>query len=136
MIVDLFNPALEVLVRNDLDQEIGEEPEFVTPDGRRVVRRHKFVSKDLLAQINRVELIRDVTHTDGRRERIVQGFAMRYLFRYEAEHLLARCGYEVEHVYADYDKTPYGNRYPGELIFVARAARAPADDVGVTEGRC
>jgi hypothetical protein len=25
-----------------------------------------------------------------------------------------------EHVYADYDKTPYGTLYPGELIFVAQ----------------
>ena len=45
---------------------------------------------------------------------------MRYLFRYEAEHLLARCGFAVEALYADYDKSPYGSKYPGELIFVAR----------------
>ena len=41
---------------------------------------------------------------------------MRYLFRYEVEHLLARCGFEVEALYADYDKSPYGSKYPGELI--------------------
>jgi len=122
LILDLFNPSLEVLVRDDLGREIGEEPEFTMPDGRRVIRRHRFVSKDLLAQINRVELIHDVTHPDGRRERIVQAFAMRYLFRFEAEHLLARCGYTVEHVYADYERAPYGTQYPGELIFVARKA--------------
>lgn len=45
---------------------------------------------------------------------------MRYLFRLEAEHLLARCGFEVDHVYADYDRSPYGSKYPGELIIVAR----------------
>jgi len=44
---------------------------------------------------------------------------MRYFFRFEAEHLLARAGFRVEHVYADYDKSPYGSKYPGELIFVA-----------------
>ena len=44
---------------------------------------------------------------------------MRYLFRFEAEHLLARCGFEVEALYADYDRSPYGSQYPGELIFVA-----------------
>ena len=38
---------------------------------------------------------------------------MRYLFRFEAEHLLARAGFEVEHLYADFDKRPYGSAYPG-----------------------
>jgi hypothetical protein len=40
--------------------------------------------------------------------------------RFEVEHLLARCGFEVEALYADYDRSPYGSKYPGELIFVAR----------------
>jgi hypothetical protein len=48
---------------------------------------------------------------------------MRYLFRFEAEHLLARAGFKVEQLYADYDKSPFGSKYPGELIFVARKAK-------------
>ena len=60
-----------------------------------------------------------MTHPDGRTERLVHSFPMRYLFRFEAEHLLARCGFEVEALYADYDRSPYGSKYPGELIFVA-----------------
>jgi len=47
---------------------------------------------------------------------------MRCLFRFEAEHLLARAGFAVEHVYADFERSPYGSTYPGELIFVARPA--------------
>jgi SAM-dependent methyltransferase len=119
LILDLFNPWLEVLVRDDLGQEFGEEPEFTTPDGRRVVRCHKTVSRDRANQINHVELVYYVTHPDGRQERLVHAFPMRYLYRFEAEHLLARCGFVVETVYADYDKSPYGSKYPGELIFVA-----------------
>ena len=120
LILDLFNPSLEVLVVENLGQELGDEPEFMTPDGRQVSRRHKFVSKDRFSQINRVELIYYVTHPDGRKERLVHSFQMRYLFRFEAEHLLARCGFELEQVYADFDKSPYGSKYPGELILVAR----------------
>ena len=92
------------------------------PDGRRVVRRHKITAYDRFNQINDCELIYYVTHPDGRTERLVHAFAMRYLFRFEAEHLLARCGFQVERVYADYDKTPYGSQYPGELIIVASKA--------------
>jgi len=120
LILDLFNPSLELLTSDTLGQELGEEPGFTTPDGRRVVRRHKIVSRDLFNQINRAELIYYVTHPDGRKERLVHSFPMRYLFRFEAEHLLARCGFQVEHVYADYDKSLYGSKYPGELIIVAK----------------
>ncbi len=62
-----------------------------------------------------------MTHPDGREERLVHAFSLRYLFRFEAEHLLVRSGFDVEQVYAAYDKSPYGSMYPGELIFIARA---------------
>lgn len=120
LILDLFNPSLEALTRDNVGEEFGDEPEFTAPDGRRVVRRHKIVARDYFNQVNQTELIYDVTHPDGREERLVHAFPMRYLYRFEAEHLLARCGFAVEAVYADYDKSPYGSKYPGELIFVAR----------------
>lgn len=123
LILDLFNPFLQALVADNLGQEFGEEPEFTCPDGRRVIRRHKTVARDYANQIIHVELIYNVTHLDGREERLVQSASLRYLFRFEAEHLLARCGFEVEHVFADYDKSPYGSKYPGELIFVAKKAK-------------
>jgi len=120
VILDLFNPSLEALAHQPVGEEFGEEPEFRTPDGRRVVRRHKTVAQDRFNQVNRHELVYYVTHPDGREERLVHGFSLRYLFRFEAEHLLARAGFTVEHVYAGYDKSEYGSRYPGELVFVAR----------------
>jgi hypothetical protein len=49
---------------------------------------------------------------------------MRYLFRFEAEHLLVRAGFEVVHLYADYDQSAYGSRYAGELLFVATRRRS------------
>jgi SAM-dependent methyltransferase len=118
--LDLFNPSLEALVQANLGEEVGEEPEFTMADGRRVVRRHRFVSRDRFSQVNSVELIYYITHPDGRQERLVHAFEMRYLFRFEAEHLLVRAGFEVEALYADYDRSPFGSKEPGELIFVAR----------------
>ena len=121
LILDLFNPALDALVNGLVGQEHGEEAEFSMPDGRRVVRRQKTVATNRFTQVNDFELIYYVTYPDGRQERLVHAFSLRYLFRFEAEHLLARSGFEVEQVYADYEKSPYGSTYPGELIFVARA---------------
>jgi len=123
LVLDLFNPSLDALVKRHDGEEFGEEPEFAMPDGRRVVRRHKIVDHDRFNQVNHVELVYYVTYPDGRAERLVHSFAMRYLFRFEAEHLLARCGFEVEHLYAGYDRSPFGSTYPGELVFVARKNR-------------
>lgn len=123
LILDLFNPSLPMLMTDNLGQELGDEPEFVMPDGRKVQRRFKIVARDLFRQINQVEMIYYVCHPDGHTERQVHAFPMRYLFRYEAEHLLARCGLHLEQVYADYDRKPYGSIYPGELILVARKSR-------------
>lgn len=120
IILDLFNPSLHALVRQDEGQEFGDEPEFTMPDGRKVLRRHQIIKRDLFNQINHVELIYYITHPDGREERLVHAFPMRYLFRFEAEHLLARSGFEVQQVYADFEKNPYGSKYPGELIFIAQ----------------
>ena len=122
LILDLFNPSIPGLAQNEgrIGIEFGDEPAFTMPDGRKIVRKHKIAERDLFAQVQQIELIYYVTHPDGRQERLMHAFPMRYLFRYEAEHLLARAGFVVEQLYADYDKSAYGSKYPGELIFVAR----------------
>jgi SAM-dependent methyltransferase len=118
LILDLFNPSLPFLVDESRLEEYGDEPEFIMPDGRRVVRRFRTLRRDWLTQVQDVELIYYVAYPDGRQERLVHTFPIRYLFRYEAEHLLVRCGFRIEALYADYDRRPYGATYPGELIFV------------------
>jgi len=119
LILDLFNPKLESLVADNLGQEIDENIEFSMPDGRQVRRKYRIADRDLFNQIVYSELIYYVTHPDGREERLVHAFPMRYLFRFEAEHLLARADFRVEAVYADYDRSEFGSKYPGELIIVA-----------------
>jgi len=120
LVLDLFNPDMGRLVDDKYLSEQEEEEPFSMPDGRRVIRRYRTVSRDPFNQVHQNELIYYVTHPDGREERLVHAFPFRHLFRFEAEHLLARSGFQVEDVYADFDKSPYGSKYPGELIFVAR----------------
>ncbi len=69
-----------------------------------------------------VDLVYHVTWPDGRTEELVHRAALRYLFRYEAEHLLARAGFVVEAVWGDYERRPFGSSSPGELILLARRA--------------
>lgn len=119
LILDLFNPKLESLVENNVGEEIDEGFEFPTPQGARVRRKHRIAGRDLFNQIVYSELIYYILHEDGREERLVHAFPMRYLFRFEAEHLLARAGFRVEAVYADYDRCEFGSKYPGELLIIA-----------------
>jgi hypothetical protein len=117
--LDLFNPSVPALAKDDLGMESDPEEGFTTPDGRRVIRKHKIVDRDLFGQVIHAELIYYATHPDGREQRLVHAFPMRYLFRFEAEHLLARAGFRVRHVYSGYDRSEFGSNYPGELIILA-----------------
>ena len=119
-VLDIFNPYLKFLADEEIMKNWQVEPEFTMPDGRKVIRRARNLSQDKFNQYHEVELSHLVTYPDGREEEFAQHFRMRYFFRFEVEHLLARTGFEVEHLYADYDKSPLGSKDPGELIFVAR----------------
>jgi SAM-dependent methyltransferase len=120
LVLDVFNPSLARLADQKYLQEFEAEPEFTMPDGRKVARRHRQLQRDYINQIIDVEFSYRVTYPDGRQEELCQAARLRYLFRFEVEHLLARCGFEIEHLYSDYNKSPYEGGDPGELIFVAR----------------
>ena len=119
-VLDVFNLSLQKVVEHAGGAEYGEEPPFTLHDGRRIVRSHRQARHDAANQIIESELIYRVTYPDGEEERLVHAIRMRYLFRYEAEHLLARSGFAVEAVYSDYDRSPWGAKQPCELIIVAR----------------
>jgi SAM-dependent methyltransferase len=119
-VLDLFNPDLKRLTDDKCLTDWEEEPEFTMPDGCKVVRRIRITSRDYINQIQEVEFSHSVKQPDGQEVRLYERFRMRYLFRFEAEHLLERSGLRVEHLYGDYDKSPCDSKHPRELIFVTR----------------
>lgn len=120
LIIDVFNPSLPFLGDERWLVNPLVEPEFSMPDGRRVVRSFRITTRDYANQVQGMDMVYDITWPDGRTEQRRDAFSLRYLFRYEAEHLLEREGFHVEAVYSDYDKSPFGAKYPGELILVGR----------------
>ena len=116
--LDVFDPDVAKLVGSDSEGD-AEDP-FSMPDGRTVTRTHRNASIDLHRQVIGAEIVYCVTHPDDRLERLVAAFPLRYFFRYELEHLLARAGFHVEAVYGDFDRSPPGSGRSRELIFVAR----------------
>jgi SAM-dependent methyltransferase len=121
MVLDLFNPSLPFLGDERWLVAPLAEPAVDLPDGRRMVRTMRMVSRDWFAQVQEIELSHRITWPDGRAEDHTGTARLRYTFRFEAEHLLAREGFTVEALYGDYDRSPYGAKYPGELIFVCRS---------------
>lgn len=121
-VLDLFNPSIPFLGDAAWGKLPITEPEFVMPDGRRVTRAYRVLERDFINQTQDVEFIVTVLHPGGRIEHRAESFRIRYLFRFEAQYLLEREGFAIEALYSDYEKLPYGQKYPGELIFVARKA--------------
>lgn len=119
MVLDLFNPSIPMLGDPAWGRYPIVEPEFSMPDGRKVTRSYRVLQRDYVNQVQHVEFILDVVHPDGRTEHRSESFALRYLFRYEAEYLLECEGFTVEAIYGGYDRSPFGTTYPGELIVLA-----------------
>ncbi len=119
LILDLFNPNLEYLAADNVGVESPPDSEFTMPDGTGVLRSQRLVSKNLADQINNVEFIYRHSLVDGSVQKHVHAFPMRYLYRYEVEHLLARCGFNIIDVYSDFSRAPYGPGYPREIIVEA-----------------
>jgi ubiquinone/menaquinone biosynthesis C-methylase UbiE len=105
------------------DRKFHEESpvvEYDTPDGRHVRMTERVAAFHRAEQRNDVEMIFYVTDASGHTERLVFAWTLRYFFRYEVEHLLARCGFRVNALYGDFDRSPIRDDSP-EMIFVAEA---------------
>jgi SAM-dependent methyltransferase len=123
LVLDLWYPNLRELPASENGADIvsGQAP-FQMPDGRSVTWGIRNASVDYNRQIIYEEMYYDIRYPDGRMERALYPSPMRYFFRYEAEHLLARTGFGVKAVYAGFDREPFGSDYPSEMVFVARKA--------------
>lgn len=118
VVFDIFHPNFAMLHDPAFAQEREEFPEIELPDGRRFRRASRVAAFRRAEQINEVEIITYVRHPDGREERLVSAFPIRYFFRYEVEHLLERAGFRVAALYGNFDRSPLRDDSP-EMIFVA-----------------
>ncbi|MCI0777130.1 MAG: class I SAM-dependent methyltransferase [Chloroflexi bacterium] len=121
--LNIFNPDI-VVMGQWLGAKLGgvqrRRDDYVNPKTERVVkawetRAYHTGSQELEATFIDEEL------DDGGVvvSKVYRGLRLRYLFRYEMEHLLARCGFEIEDLFGDCVGTPFGDTSP-EMVFVAR----------------
>ncbi len=102
-IIDLLNPDPEYLAQED--NRLILERNY-TLDGQKV---YKFVASesDMGLQVSYMTYMYDEIDSEGRVTRRVMRFNMRWFYRYEIEHLLARAGFELEAIYGSYDLQHY-----------------------------
>lgn len=122
LILDIFNPSIPFLADSRYLTEFGDSPPIILPDGRQILQRDRVISRNYLNQIQEAEEIYYVHYPNGVEERIVKSYSSRYTFPYELEHLLTSVGFSITAIFGDYDKSALGDKYPGELIVIARKA--------------
>jgi SAM-dependent methyltransferase len=120
LILDVFQTDAERM-HDPIHMRESIITEYKTSDGRQVRISERLAAFHRAEQRNDVEMIFSVEHPGGRKERLVFAWPLRYFFRYEVEHLLARCGFRVKAEYGNFDRTAIRDESP-EMIFVAEAA--------------
>ncbi|HEX2722501.1 MAG TPA: hypothetical protein VHM24_06250, partial [Gemmatimonadaceae bacterium] len=99
-------------------EEKEDTPPTALPDGRTFRRTSIRKRVRSTEQISDVALIYYVTGLDGRTDRVAHEFSMRWFWRFEIEHLLARCGFVLSAIYGNFDRSALVDGSP-EMIFVA-----------------
>lgn len=118
LVFDVFNPSPELLSTAGAPAELGETGRTIEADGE-TIREKAVVNYHLETQMLDVTFIYErESDTGGVAARRYESFRMRYFYRYEIEHLLARAGYEVESAYGNWNRESLGS--DGEMIWIAR----------------
>jgi SAM-dependent methyltransferase len=115
---DVFQANLDFITDPAIFEEREDMAEFELADGRKLRRCDRHAATHRSEQYNEIEIIYYLTDTEGQTERLVHAFPMRYFFRYELEHMLARCGFRVVDVFGDFDRSALDDKTP-EMIFIA-----------------
>ena len=111
--LDVFDPKLASLARSEDAEALAVSAD--TASGR--VQRFDRVARDAARQVLTLRM-RFVAEA---RRRLREGeLELRWFYRHELEHLLARAGFTVDALYGGFDRRPWAPG--GETIVVARVA--------------
>ena len=123
LVLNVFDPSLETIVahRGSLGSALKVDSEFVHPEtGRRVLvwdTREYATEDQTLRQYFVFEELDEAGNVVAKR---FNPLVLRYLFRYEMQHLLELAGFAVETLYGDFARGPF--RSGGEQVWIASRA--------------
>lgn len=119
-ILDVFAPNIEKLAQYGKRKDEWEK-EFSRKNQQTesTITRYFQAQADLAAQVIHVEMKWEERDSTGGMVARKEGtFDLRYVFRFELEHLLSRCGFEST-IYGHFDGRPY-DYVSGEMVAVCR----------------
>ena len=118
---NVFNPDLALIMDKVRRGKVWEaDLEYADEETGRVVRRSNQLAYDLAEQVIDIRWRFETFDRHGRLlETQYEPMRLRWQFRFEAEHLLELCGFEIVESYGGYDKRPLDDKAT-ELIFVCK----------------
>jgi SAM-dependent methyltransferase len=118
-IMDVFAPNINKLSRYVQTQDWEKEFSRKNAVTENAITRYYQARADLAAQILQVTMKWEEREHDGSIVARKMGeFTLRYIFRYELEHLLVRCGFDP-HIYGHFDERPY-DYASGEIVAICK----------------
>lgn len=117
LLIDILHPDVATLA--GLDGRLELASTWNDPDSGHVTMKFLTRTVDLAEQTLHIHHIYDEMKSDGQIQRTVASYALRYLWRFEAELLLEKAGYTLEAVYGDWDMAPFESSSE-RMILVAR----------------
>ncbi len=115
--LDLFNPDPAALA--EVSGSWVLDKTFTVPTSGHLVQKFVARTVDVAQQHIDVTFCYDEIDAAGQVQRLVLPFGMRWIYRYELEHILARTGFVLESVYGSYDLDDYTSASE-RLLVVAR----------------
>ncbi|RKX41844.1 MAG: class I SAM-dependent methyltransferase [Thermotogae bacterium] len=110
-IIDVFNPRLDILMRDPSKRyPVAEYPD---PDGRGTVVITENNTYDAASQINRIKWYYKM---GDQAEEIVEELNMRIFYPQELDALLHYNGFTIESKFGNYDESPFVSTSPKQLI--------------------
>jgi SAM-dependent methyltransferase len=113
--LDVINPAEAYAA-----PEAGLALERSFADGDRAVQVFSSLHLDRAAQLGHITWLYDSVGEAGSVQRTSVPLTMRYTFPGEMRLLLERCGFNLTHLYGDYDRSPFGDD-SARMIVLAKA---------------
>jgi SAM-dependent methyltransferase len=116
--MDLLNPEPRWLLEEpgSLRQDLVHQ---VPNEGYTVARTEAVVSIDLATQVRIIRSAYEVVADDGSVTKRFVEWQYRFTYRFEAEHLLERAGFEIEALYGGYQWEPFTSA-SRVMLFLAR----------------
>lgn len=133
LVLDLPNPAPAPRSAVQEQPDAGVTPVEVVEwtEGRRIRWWATVTESRPTLQRYAFEVTYEVVEADGVARQLKETLLLRYVFRYELEHLLVRAGLRTVALYGDYDRSPFADESPA-MIVVAE----PVGDREAGDARC